>query len=183
MRRLATALAVLTLSAVGACGGSGSSGSDGGAAGAPTSSAPKEAKVMDVCGTISTDDVGAVLGATVTSEVGPFDACEYDQEDPRATSAAIDAQSLAELGGGYESYKSGTSSTLTGGDTVDLDGVGDKAFITTGSLAGGANTQLQGAVVIGGQLVSVNLTQGSGVKAPVLVDQATQLLKLAAGKA
>ena len=185
MRRGIAVSAVLMVCVLGACGDSGSSGSDGGAGDAKsgTTSKPKDVKVMDVCGTISAGEVGTVLGATVTSKVGPFDACEYSQEDARATSAAIDAQSLADLGGGYEAYKSGTSATLTGGDTVDLDGVGDKAFIVTGSLGGGSNTQLQGAVVIGGQLVSVNLTQASGVEASVLVDQATQLLKLVAAKA
>ena len=38
-------------------------------------------------------------------------------------------------------------------------------------------------MVVGGQLISVNLTQGSGIAADVLVDQATQLLTLVASKA
>lgn len=182
MRRSIAALAVIIACTVAACGGGSDDPADTSDDGAK-STAPQDTEVMDVCGTISVEDVGGVIGATVTSAVGPFDACEYDQEDARATSVAIDAQALADLGGGYESYKSGTTAVLTGGETVDLDGVGDQAFITTGSIADSENTQLQGAVVVGDQLVSVNLTQASGIEASVLVDQATQLLELVATKA
>ncbi|NRQ49303.1 hypothetical protein [Aeromicrobium stalagmiti] len=184
MRRRAAVVSIVLMSLLGACGGSDDPAPSDDAAGSASStdSGDGEVEVLDVCKEISADEVGQVLGATVTSELGPFDACEYDQEDPRATSVAIDAQSLAELGGGFESYRAGTGSVLTDGETVDVPGVGDEAFITTGRFGDGENTQLQGAVSIGGQLISVNLTQASGIAGDVLVGQATELLKLVVSK-
>ncbi len=182
MRRTLATGVVLMVCVLGACGDKDASTS-GDAADKDSTSTTTDAKVMDVCGSISADDVGSIVGATFTSEVGPFDACEYSQDDPRAVSVSIDAYPLSDLNGGYDGFKSGTSATLTGSDTVDLDGVGDAAFLTTGTFASGTNTQLQGAVQIGNQVISVNLTQASGLEASVLIDQATKLMNLVVSKA
>ncbi len=182
MRRTLATGVVLMMCVLGSCGDKDDSTS-GDVADKDSTSAAADTTVMDVCGSISADEVGSIVGATFTSKVGPFDACEYSQDDARAVSVAIDAQLLADLGGGYDGFKSGTTATLSDSQTVDLDNVGDQAFISTGTFAGGSNTQLQGAVVVGGQLISVNLTQGSGIEGSVLVDQATKLLTLVASKA
>ncbi|WP_456697779.1 hypothetical protein [Aeromicrobium sp. P5_D10] len=188
MRRCVIAVTAAVLWTLGACGGSedpspAKGAVDSGDSGKSGDSSDKVAEAFDPCTEISADEVGKIIGAIVTSEVGPFDACEYDQEDPRATSVAIDTQPEADLGGGFEVYKSGSVSALTDAQLTDVPGVGDTAFAVTGRFGDGENTQLQGAALVDGVVITVNLTQASGVTADVLVDQATQLLKLAAAKA
>lgn len=182
-----TVALVVTLMAVtlGACGGSGdpaASSSNGDVVESAGTDA-KEAVSFDPCAEISADDVGVVIGAAVTSEVGPFDACEYDQEDPRAVSATIDTQPESELGGGFEAYRSGSKAALTDAVVTDLSGIGQSAFAVTGRFGDGENTQLQAAALVDGVVITVNLTQATGLAAAdVLVEQATQLLQVAASK-
>lgn len=193
---VAATVATVVLLTLGACGG----GDDGGASSDDTSASSPDAadgtdesgsddssdatdEVIDTCAVISVEEVGAILGGTFTSELGPFDACEFDQEDPRATSFALDAQPLSELGGGFDVYRSGSKSAFTDGKQVDVPGVGDEAFITTGTLGGGTNIQLQAATLVDNQVLTVSLTQASDITEDVLVDQATQLLTLIASKA
>ncbi|MFI5429237.1 hypothetical protein [Aeromicrobium sp. UC242_57] len=186
MRRCVAAVAVVLLFAVGACGGSDDSapGEDVATSDAnDVADSDDQAAAFDPCSEISADEVGTIIGATVTSEVGPFDVCEYDQEDPRATSVAIDTQPEAELGGGFEVYKSGSTSVLTDSQLHEIADIGDEAFAVTGRFGDGENTQLQAAALVDGVVITVNLTQASGLAADVLVDQATQLLRLAAAKA
>ena len=189
MRR-STVLVVLVLLVLTACGGGGGSGPRGEDAGAsaPAGSgsdaadATDASDVLEPCEAVSVDEVGAILDGTFTSELGPFDACEFDQEDPRATSFSLDAQPLSELGGGFDVYRSGSKSAFTDAKQVDVPGVGDEAFITTGTFGDGTNTQLQAATLVGGQVLTVSLTQASDIAEDVLVDQATQLLTLVASK-
>lgn len=185
MRRSASAVAIVLLSFLGACGGSDdpAPAKATNAAGDASDAADEVGTAFDPCTKISADDVGKIIGATLTSEVGPFDACEYDQDDPRATSVAIDTQLESELGGGFDVYKSGSKSALTDAELTDLPGIGESAFVVTGRFGDGENTQVQGAALADGVVITVNLAQGSGVSADVLVDQATQLLQLAASKA
>jgi len=191
VRRPITAAAVLLLALLGACGGSDDPSPAGDGEPAATS-APADAddaadgepsELLDTCEAVSVEEVGAILGGTFTSELGPFDACEFDQEDPRATSFSVDAQPLSELGGGFDVYRSGSEAAFSGAQQVDVPGVGDEAFITTGTIGGGTNVQLQAATLVDGQVLTVSLTQASGIAEDVLVDQATQLLTLVASKA
>lgn len=186
MSRPAVLAVIVLLVLTGCGGGSDSSGSSSGST--SSSSSDEDASsgsvdVLDPCQAVSVDEVGAILDGTFTSEVGPFDACEFDQEDPRATSFSIDAQAESELGGGFEVYKSGSKAAFTDAEQIDLSDLGDQAFITTGRFADGENTQLQGAVLVDGQVLTVSLTQASGIAKDVLVDQGTQLLTLIASKA
>lgn len=188
MRRCIVAIAAAVLLTLGGCGGSSDPApakgtADNGDTASPASADDEAAKAFDPCTEISADEVGKIIGATVTSAVAPFDACEYDQEDARATSVAIDTQPESDLGGGFDVYKSGSVSALTDSQLTDVPGIGDAAFAVTGRFGDGENTQLQGAALVNGVVITVNLTQGSGVSADVLVDQATELLKLAATKA
>ncbi len=190
VRRITAAAAIVLLTTLGACGGgdddapsdsstSSSSAEDSGDEG---DSGDDEVAVLDTCEAVSVEEVGAILGGTFTSELGPFDACEFDQEDPRATSFSLDSQAEAELGGGFESYKVGAASALTNSKTVDVPGVGDDAYITTGTFGDGTNIQLQAATLIDGQVLTVSLTQASDIAEDVLVGQAKELLDLVASK-
>ncbi|KAA1380723.1 hypothetical protein [Aeromicrobium fastidiosum] len=193
MRRSVLAAATIALlPLLGACGGgdggpdgtsaSASGGSDGADASDTADTDDGADEVLDTCAVISVEEVGTILGGTFTSELGPFDACEFDQEDPRATSFSLDAQPESELGGGFDVYRSGSKSALTDAQQVDVPGIGDKAFITTGTFGDGTNIQLQAATLVDGQVLTVSLTQASDIAQDVLVDQATQLLTLIAAK-
>lgn len=188
MRRRATVVAVLlSVVALGlsACGGSDDPAPSSAANGATAESGSDDdadAATFDACKELPADVVGKIIGATMTSEVGPFDVCEYDQEDVRATSVAIGSQPEADLGGGFDVYKSGSAGALTDAVVKDLPGIGEDAFVVTGRFGDGENIQLQGAALIDGVVVTVNLTQASGLAADALVAQATELLDLAATK-
>lgn len=190
MRRSVLAAATIALLPLfGACGGGDDDASSGGTSasasegsGADASDASDADEVVDTCALVSVEEVGEIVGGTFTSELGPFDACEFDQEDPRATSFSLDAQPLSELGGGFDVYRSGSKSAFTDAKQVDVPGVGDEAFVTTGRFGDGMNTQLQAATLVGGQVLTVSLSQASGIAEDVLVDQATQLLTLIAAK-
>ena len=191
MRRSILAVATIALLPfLGACGGGDDDASSGGTSasasegseGADASDASDADEVVDTCALVSVEEVGEIVGGTFTSELGPFDACEFDQEDPRATSFSLDAQPLSELGGGFDVYRSGSKSAFTDAKQVEVPGVGDEAFITTGTFGDGTNTQLQAATLVGGQVLTVSLTQASGIAEDALVDQATQLLTLIAAK-
>ena len=195
MRRSILAVATIALLPfLGACGGgdddassggtsaSASEGSEGADASDASDADEDSDEVVDTCALVSVEEVGEIVGGTFTSELGPFDACEFDQEDPRATSFSLDAQPLSELGGGFDVYRSGSQSAFTDAKQVDVPGVGDEAFITTGTFGDGTNTQLQAATLVGGQVLTVSLTQASDIAEDVLVDQATQLLTLIAAK-
>lgn len=193
MRRITAAAAIILLTTLGACGGSdgdapsdssttSSPAGDTGGDGDSSDSGDEDVAVLDTCGAISVEEVGSILGGTFTSELGPFDACEFDQEDPRATSFSLDSQLESELGGGFASYRAGAASALTNSKTVDVPGVGDEAFITTGTFGDGTNIQLQAAVLVDGQVLTVSLTQASDISEDVLVDQAKQLMTLVTSK-
>lgn len=188
MRRFTTAVAVIVLTTLGACAGGGDEPAGSGGAD-PATSATSDAtsdeqptEALDTCGAISAEEVGTILGGTFTSELGPFDACEFDQEDPRATSFSLDAQLLSELGGGFDVYRSGSKQSFTDAQQVDVPGVGEQAFITTGTIGGGSNIQLQAAALVEGQVLTVSLTQASDITEDVLVGQATELLTLIVAK-
>ena len=189
-RSILAAATIALLPFLGACGGGDDDASSGGTSasasegseGADASDASDADEVVDTCALVSVEEVGEIVGGTFTSELGPFDACEFDQEDPRATSFSLDAQPLSELGGGFDVYRSGSKSAFTDAKQVDVPGVGDEAFITTGTFGDGTNTQLQAATLVGGQVLTVSLTQASDIAEDVLVDQATQLLTLIAAK-
>lgn len=188
MRRVPVLIAtiLLTGASASACGGSDDPAPSGDSPSTGASSSEESddtsSELLDACGAVSADEVGAILDGTFTSEVGPFDACEFDQEDPRATSLSVDAQLLSELGGGFEVYQSGSKLAFTDGKQVDVPGVGDAAFITTGTFGEGTNIQLQAATLIDGQVITVSLTQASDIAEDVLVGQANELLTLVASK-
>ena len=181
--RILAAPALLAVLLLSGCGGSDKAATPGDSSSSSSdSSKPANGKVMKACDAITAEEVGAILGATVTSSVGPSGQCEYEQDDPRAMSAAVDAAVDVEGAGGIEGAKSGTTGALSG-DAEDVSGVGDAAFVVVGKFAGGSNDQAQGVVAIKGQLVTVNITQASGLPAAQVHDAAVALLKLAASKA
>ncbi|GAA1747674.1 hypothetical protein [Aeromicrobium alkaliterrae] len=180
MRRLRLVSTVLLpLALLSACGGDddAGTGSDTGSGGDSSSEASEDdapAEAPNVCEIFPAADAGAVSGLTLTAEEGPFDICEYGQEDPRATSFSLGAQLESELGGGAEVYLDALSSGITVEDESAPD-VGEQARIVTGELQGFSQTA--GAALSGGVLYTVNLTPGSDLDAAAELALAEELLR------
>jgi len=129
------------------------------------------------CDLVTADQLAAAVGAAVTTSTGPFDACEFDQEDPRALSGSLGATDV-QAGGGYESYQSGTKGALDSPVRHDLDGIGDAAYLDLGTVAGGENLQVAGGVLVGQVVYTLNLAQGVGLSEDELVATGEKLLRL-----
>ncbi|MDQ6526267.1 hypothetical protein RB608_21790 [Nocardioides sp. LHD-245] len=136
-----------------------------------------EAVLPVFCDLLSADQISAAAGVTVTTSTGPFDACEFDQEDPRALSGSLGAVDV-EAGGGYEAYQSGSKGAMDEPVRHDLDGIGDAAYVDIGTIAGGENLQVGGGALVGGTVYTLNLAQGTGMSEAELVTVSEKLLRL-----
>ena len=184
----------LALLLVGGCGSSSettdtsTAGASSGTASSPAASADADSDSTSdggesaagpmFCDLLTADQIGAAIGATVTMTQGPMDLCEFTQEDPRALGGSVGATRVDIGNGGYEGYVTGARLTLTDPVEVSLEGIGEQAFITTGTFAGGENLQGAGGVLVGGTVYTVNLSQGSGLTQEQLVEAGTKLLTL-----
>jgi len=151
----------------------GSSTVDGGS-GDGDSGAGSPDEAPDVCALLPAEAASEVAGFTVTAEEGPFDVCEYNQEDPRATSFTLGALVGDDLGGGVETYLDGLSAALQVEDEATPD-IGDGARVVTGTTSGFSQTA--GAALSGGVLYTVNLTPGSDLDAAGELALAEKLLR------
>ncbi|WP_229052250.1 hypothetical protein [Aeromicrobium sp. Leaf350] len=180
MRRLRLVSAVLVpLALLTACGGDDSGDSDAGSSDSSSSSdsgdsgdAPSEAP--NVCEIFPAEDASSVSGLTLTAEEGPFDICEYGQEDPRSTSFSLGALLESELGGGAEVYFDGLTAGLTLEDESAPD-IGEQARIVTGEFSGFSQTA--GAALSDGVLYTVNLSPGDELDAAGELALAEELLR------
>lgn len=131
------------------------------------------------CELLTAEQVTEAVGAAVTLETAPFDSCEFDQEDPRAVSGSLGVVEVGTDNGGFESYRSGSSASLDDGVDHPVEGVGEEAFVATGTFGGGESLQAAGgALVDGGRVYTVNLTQASGMSEEELVTISENLLEL-----
>lgn len=173
-------------------------GDDGDASGSSTATTTSQAPSADAgtdtggdgdgdgalprfCDLLTPEQVAGAVGAPVTLTTGPFDACEFDQEDPRALSGSLGVVEVGTDNGGFESYRSSASSGLTGGADHPVE-VGDgDAFVATGTIGGGESIHAAGGVLTdGGRVLTVNLSQAAGMTADQLVAISTRLLQLLA---
>lgn len=188
-RSIAGVTLALSLTALVGCGSSGSTTSSEttAAAGSKTTatstsgSSGTEATgaAVDVCKTITPEEVGKIVGGTVTVEEVPGGGCRFPQEDPRAPAASFDSVTPSAASGGYDGAKYGVTATIKGTE-VPLDGVGDKAFIVVGTSPGGSQPQGGGLLQSGPTIVQVTLTQGNNLSAADVTTMTTDLMKLAA---
>ncbi|MFT4299714.1 MAG: hypothetical protein QM597_08785 [Aeromicrobium sp.] len=118
--------------------------------------APTEAP--EACDVLSADDASAAAGFTVTAESGPLGACEYDQEDPTATSFSLDLMVQSDLGGSFDDYLAAMQAPLEVEDESTPD-LGEGARILTGTASGFSMTT--GAAYEDGVLYTVTVTPGS----------------------
>jgi hypothetical protein len=113
------------------------------------------------CDLLTAEQVGEAVGATVTVATGPFDACEFKQEDVYEYSGSLGAVIIDNGNGGYDAYKTGGAAALTDPVTHDIAGVGEDAFVTTGTFGGGESLQAGGGVLVGGIVYTVNISQAA----------------------
>jgi hypothetical protein len=181
---LLAAAALSLLALLSGCGGGSDTGGSQAAADETSAAPTKDAEAHTapdggLCSVITAAQISTAIGATVTTEVGPFDACEFSQSDLRALSGSLGTTPLTDGAGGYDSYRSGTTSAMTDSTATDLPGIGEAAFVTLGTIGGGTSLQAAGAAQVGDLLVTVNLSQGVGQTAQELTDLSRALLVLA----
>jgi hypothetical protein len=125
-----------------------------------------------ICGRLSAEEVGRVLGGTVKGKaLGGLPGCSFTQADARAYAATLTpAKSMAAARDEATSAVEGTPQSVPG--------VGAEAFVVTGTMFGGEDVQAAGAVRVGTQVVSVALSQEKGLPAAQVRDRLVALLRL-----
>lgn len=144
----------------------------------PAASDADSTELPKFCDLVTADQVSGAVGATVSLETAPFDACEFSQEDPRAISGSLGAVQVDVGNGGFDAYRSGSVASLEGGVDHPLAGIGDDAYVVTGSFGGGESLQAAGGALVGGDVYTVNLAQSEGLGKADLVRIAEALLQL-----
>ena len=185
MRRTLAATSVLLMCAVGAC-SSGSGGSDDSPSADKPDSGKDTSAAFDPCKEITAAEAEAVLGYPVTVEETPGGGCSWGSEDdPRLASLSVSVQGDADVNGGLEGAKAGTTAVLDG-EAEDVSGLGDGAFLVLGPLKGGGgeSIQAQGGILAGDKIVVVGITQlgGAAVTEDAVKAQAEAGMKLAGSK-
>jgi len=178
-----TLIAATMLVTLASCG----SGSDGDKAesakdepAAAASSAPKIPE--DLCTAFTAEELGTVVGATVTTETQPGGGCGFKQEDPRAVSGSITAIPDDPGTGGFDGAQSGASGVMDSPEVVSVDGVGSKAFLAFGTVFGGESLLATGGTTDGKVIALVTIQQAKGLERPALEDLGRKLLVLADDK-
>ncbi len=184
MRKTLAASAVLLMCVLGAC-SSGSGGSDEAPAGDKPDTSGESAAVFDSCKAITTAEAEAVLGYPVVAKETGYGCSWGNEEDPRLASLSVTAQGGADVNGGLEAAKAGTTAVLDG-EPEDISGLGDGAFLVLGPLKGGGgeSIQAQGSILSGTQLITVGITQlgGAAVTEDAVKAQADAAMKLVGSK-
>jgi hypothetical protein len=129
-----------------------------------------------ICGKLSAAEVGGVLGGTVTgSALAGTTGCKFVQADRKA--AAVTITDVAFGANGMSAAKNDATSAVEG-TPEDLSGIGTEAFVVTGTMFGGPDTQAAGAVHVGNRVISVVLEQHRGLSAAQVRDLVIHTLRL-----
>lgn len=135
-----------------------------------------------ICVDLSEDEVGAALGGPVTGAAIPNGGCAFTQSRPRLPATNFIELSFSQVEGGMDGAKTNATSSVEG-DPEDLTGVGEAAFVVTGTSFGGTAIQGSGAVKIGDRLITVELAQSNGLNRAKVRALVVSLLKLAVAEA
>jgi hypothetical protein len=134
-----------------------------------------------ICSDLDASEMGAVLAVTVTGSAIPGGGCEFDPHTDGDPSATVVETSFAATPGGMDGAKTNATSSVEG-NPVDLTGIGDAAFVVTGTAFGGPDIEGAGAVKVGDRLVNVNVSQSTGLTRARVKALVIAVLRLAAGK-
>jgi hypothetical protein len=132
-----------------------------------------------VCRHLGASQVGAILGVTVRGAAVPGETgCTFDQGGSKGTSVTVLDKSIAEAGG-MDGAKQEANSAVEG-EPQDLSGIGEAAFVVTGSMFGGPDVNGAGAVQVRGRILSVYLEQHAGLSEAKVRSLELDLLRLVA---
>jgi hypothetical protein len=175
---------VMMLVALTACGSNADDATKTASGDQPTSAAADKAPTIpeDVCTAFTADELGTVVGATVTTETQPGGGCGFEQDDPRAVSGSIGAIPDDSGTGGFEAAKSGASGAMDSPKVIEIDGIGTKAFLAFGTVFGGESLQVSGGTTDGKVIALVAIQQSEGLDRSALEDLGRKLLTLADDK-
>jgi hypothetical protein len=129
---------------------------------------------------LSSAEVGSVLGESTTGAGLPGGGCGFTPADHKAPAATFIETKFA-TGGMSGAMALATSSVE--GTPENLPGIGDAAFVVTGTSFGQPDVQGAGAVKIGSRLINVSLDQNAGESAATVRATMINLLKLAVAQA
>lgn len=135
-----------------------------------------------ICSDLEPADVGRILGGSSEGAALPGGGCGFTLTAAKGPAATFIEKSLAKTPGGMEGAKTEATSAVEG-DPVDLTGIGDAAFVVTGTAFGGPDIQGAGAVRVGNRIVNITLIQNTGLSRAEVKAKVVKLLKLAAAQA
>lgn len=128
-----------------------------------------------VCGKLTASDVGEIIGAGVKGAGLPGGGCVFNHADRKAPESTLKDQPYA----GMDAAKAEATSAVEG-ESEDLSGIGNAAFVVTGTIFGGTEVQGAGAVRVGSRIISVSLVQHKALSRATVRDLVVRLLSLAA---
>jgi hypothetical protein len=135
-----------------------------------------------ICADLEPGDISEILGGDVTGSALPGGGCVFDQRDPSYPAASLVEASYAATDGGMDGAKEAATSSIEG-EPQNLSGIGDAAFVVTGTAFGGDAIQGGGAVRIDDRLISVTLAQPGGLSRAKVKAMVLSLLRLAVTQA
>ncbi len=143
-----------------------------------------DSEALDVCAELTPEEVGTAIGVDgLTVQQVPGGGCNFfDSEDPVQPSVVFNQVAVDDANGGFDALMGGVTATIQG-DTTELDGVGDRAFVVVGTLGGGSALNGGGAVQLGDVGVQVTFLQGIDLPAEDVLQRVSDALALVAGKA
>ena len=135
-----------------------------------------------ICSDLSAGDVGAILGGATKGAALPGGGCGFTLTAAKGPSATFVEKSVARTPGGMAGAKAEATSSVEG-EPQDLSGIGDAAFVVTGTAFGEPAIQGAGAVRVGTRIINVNLDQSGTMSAATVKAMTIKLLRLAAAQA
>lgn len=135
-----------------------------------------------ICSDLEPADVGRILGGASEGAALPGGGCGFTLTAAKGPAATFIEKSVAKTPGGMAGAKTEATSAVEG-DPVDVTGVGDAAFVVTGTAFGGSDIQGAGAVRVGNRIINITLAQNTGLSRAEVKAMVIKLLKLAATQA
>lgn len=197
MRLPRTLTCLITAAALAALAGCGSEDADTPASSSSSSSAPSSGPssaggdeadnasggLIDICNLVTDAEISDLLDGKVTKEEVPGGGCNFSNEDnPRAASLQINASVIDDGAGGFEGSIAGLEGVLQGAGGGAVEGVGDQAYVKTGTFAGSEFVRGSGLVRVGTTAVQVDLSPNEGTSAKDVRAIVVDALTLVASK-
>ena len=134
-----------------------------------------------ICSDLPAADVGRILGGATKGAALPGGGCGFTLTAAKGPSATFIEKSVARTPGGMAGAKTDATSSVEG-EPQDLTGIGDAAFVVTGTAFGEPAIQGAGAVRVGTRIINVNLNQSGTMPSATVRAMMVKLLRLAAAQ-